>query len=148
LIYSTSPALTNTAVVLFGIGGLVETLSEIQRAIFKFNRDNSMRQALGAATGLTQLSFFLLSEGKLYTGGLFSFSQHPNYLGYTMWRTGLALLSGRCRLFASAIFVLTRLQPLTGPGDVCVPVVRLHHARHPSFAALHAEVIMPAIPVF
>src|SRR6185437_12714185 len=32
--------------------------------------------------------------GKLYTGGLFALAQHINYFGYTLWRAGVALLTG------------------------------------------------------
>lgn len=88
----------NTAVVLFTLGGLLETFSEIQRAIFKFNRDNSMFLSC-----LSSALILVFTEGKLYTGGLFRLCQHPNYLGYTMWRTGLAFLSGRYSLFLQLI---------------------------------------------
>ena len=36
-----------------------------------------------------------LHTGKLHTTGLFGLAQHINYTGYTLWRTGAALLSGR-----------------------------------------------------
>lgn len=32
--------------------------------------------------------------GKVYDQGLFGLVRHPNYLGYTIWRTGLALTTG------------------------------------------------------
>jgi len=58
---------------LFSVGSALETVSEFQRMQFR---------ALGS------------NKGKLFTGGLFSISRNVNYLGYTLWRTGLATFSG------------------------------------------------------
>jgi len=59
---------------LFGIGLLFETVSEIQRAATKSKPEN---------------------QGKPYTKGLWAISRHPNYLGYTLWRTGYASILSR-----------------------------------------------------
>lgn len=58
---------------LYAIGITTEFLAEIQRAAFKRDPAN---------------------KGKIYTGGLFSFSRHANYFGYTLWRSGYALAAG------------------------------------------------------
>jgi len=60
-------------VVLFVIGGVLETHSERQRR--KFKDDPS-------------------SKGRLYTEGLFAHARHINYFGYILWRTGLGFVSG------------------------------------------------------
>ena len=61
---------------LFGIGMLWETVAEVQRSISKRNPEN---------------------KGKLYTSGLWAVSRHPNYAGYTLWRTGYVSPSIRCK---------------------------------------------------
>ena len=58
---------------LFVAGILIETISEVQRALFKRKENN---------------------QGKPYTGGLWALSRHPNYLGYALWRGGYALAAG------------------------------------------------------
>ncbi|EED18342.1 conserved hypothetical protein [Talaromyces stipitatus ATCC 10500] len=55
------------------IGILTETVSEFQRTECKKNPAN---------------------KGKPYSDGLFSFATHINYGGYTIWRTGYALVTG------------------------------------------------------
>jgi len=60
------------AVSFFVLGGFLETYSEWQRRKFKDDPRN---------------------KGKLYTGGLFAYARHINYLGYILWRTGLGLVS-------------------------------------------------------
>ena len=54
-------------------GVFFEVVSEEQRSAFKRDPHN---------------------KGKPYTKGLNSIVQHPNYLGYTLWRTGLTLATG------------------------------------------------------
>jgi len=61
------------AVILFGLGMLFDVVSEWQRQGFKNDTKN---------------------KGVMFTGGLFSLTMHPNYFGYTLWRGGVALLSG------------------------------------------------------
>ncbi|KAK5112301.1 hypothetical protein LTR85_011573 [Meristemomyces frigidus] len=58
---------------MYTVGLSLELLSEMQRAAWKKSPYNS---------------------GKVYKGGLFSFSRHINYFGYTMWRSGYALAAG------------------------------------------------------
>lgn len=58
---------------LFITGMFIETVSEVQRKLFKRSQEGADRP---------------------YAGGLFGLSRHPNYLGYTMWRTGFALSAG------------------------------------------------------
>ena len=58
---------------LFVAGMLIETVAEVQRAIFKRKPEN---------------------QGKPYTGGLWALTRHANYFGYTLWRGGYALAAG------------------------------------------------------
>lgn len=57
---------------MFVLGMLAETVSEVQRKIFKDKPEN---------------------KGRVYTGGLFGLARHINYGGYTIWRAGFALAS-------------------------------------------------------
>ncbi|KAI9762000.1 MAG: hypothetical protein M1840_001498 [Geoglossum simile] len=71
-------SLLHSPPVVFGIslyvsGMLVQTISEIQRKKFKENPAN---------------------KGKPYGGGLFSLATHINYGGFTIWRTGYAMVTG------------------------------------------------------
>ena len=59
------------AIVVFG--SYLNTVSELQRMIWKKDESN---------------------KGKLYTGGLFKYSMHINYLGDTILFSGFALLTG------------------------------------------------------
>ena len=63
---------TCVGVVFFVIGSFLETCSEVQRRRFKDDPNN---------------------KGKLYTGGLFAYARHINYLGYILWRMGLGFVS-------------------------------------------------------
>ncbi|MEJ9269652.1 DUF1295 domain-containing protein, partial [Bacillus thuringiensis] len=58
--------------ILFLGGSMLNTVSELLRKSFK---DNSVNQ------------------GKLYTGGLFKYAIHINYLGDCLWVLGLAFIS-------------------------------------------------------
>jgi protein-S-isoprenylcysteine O-methyltransferase Ste14 len=57
---------------LFTVGITVELGSEVQRWAFKKDAKN---------------------EGKACTTGLWALLRHPNYAGYTLWRTGMAVAS-------------------------------------------------------
>lgn len=54
-------------------GILIETVSEVQRKLFKDNPKN---------------------KGKLYSDGLFGYARHINYFGYMVWRSAIALAAG------------------------------------------------------
>ncbi len=58
---------------LYGIGMFVEFWSEVQRAQFKAKPEN---------------------KGKPYGGGFFGLATNVNYGGYTLWRTGYAMVAG------------------------------------------------------
>ncbi|KAH0539045.1 hypothetical protein FGG08_004391 [Glutinoglossum americanum] len=66
-----SPALV-FGTIIYVIGMLLQTVSELQRRSFKKDPAN---------------------EGKPYGGGLFSVATHVNFGGYTLWRTGYAMAS-------------------------------------------------------
>ena len=55
---------------LFIAGMLIETLAEESRKRFKADRSN---------------------KGKIDDTGLWSLVRHPNYAGYTLWRSGVML---------------------------------------------------------
>ena len=57
---------------LFVAGIAIETLSEIQRSRFKDDQRN---------------------KGKPYAGGLFGLARNINYTGFTLWKTGYALVA-------------------------------------------------------
>jgi protein-S-isoprenylcysteine O-methyltransferase Ste14 len=59
--------------ILYVIGSLTETISEIQRARFKRDPANA---------------------GKPYSGGLFGLARNINYCGFVLWRAGYALAAG------------------------------------------------------
>ncbi|MCB1518094.1 MAG: DUF1295 domain-containing protein [Hyphomicrobiaceae bacterium] len=59
-------------IALFLIGGALNTIGEAQRYAFK--RDP-------------------MSKGRLFTGGLFAWSQHVNYLGDVLWVAGYAFVA-------------------------------------------------------
>ncbi|ALB29679.1 methyltransferase family protein [Companilactobacillus heilongjiangensis] len=59
--------------ILFILGSLVNSISELLRKPFKDNPDN---------------------KGKLYTGGLFKYAVHINYFGDVLWVLGFALVTG------------------------------------------------------
>lgn len=60
------------AIVLFVIGSVINTLSEVLRGQWKKNSEN---------------------KGKLYTDGLFKYAIHINYFGDFLWVSGFALLT-------------------------------------------------------
>lgn len=57
---------------LFVVGSFINTFSEHQRRRFKRRPEN---------------------EGKLFTGGLFAVSMHPNYFGDLLWVSGYACVT-------------------------------------------------------
>ncbi|KAL8791792.1 MAG: hypothetical protein Q9195_005601 [Heterodermia aff. obscurata] len=65
------PTITAGA-TLFLSGVLIETISEIQRARFKADAQNT---------------------GKPYAGGLFGLARNINYTGFTLWKAGYALVA-------------------------------------------------------
>lgn len=73
-------ALAVVGATLFVVGSFVNTYSEYQRRRFRRRSEN---------------------KGKLYTGGLFSLSMHPNYFGDLLWVSGYACVTQN--VFAGAI---------------------------------------------
>ena len=69
--FPAAPLIVGSSLYVSGL--LIETVSEIQRTRFKNKEEN---------------------KGKPYGGGIWAWSRHPNYLGYTMWRAGYALAAG------------------------------------------------------
>jgi protein-S-isoprenylcysteine O-methyltransferase Ste14 len=59
-------------ILLFAVGSVFNTLSELQRKRFKAHPENS---------------------GKLFTGGLFALCIHVNYFGDLLWVTGMAAVT-------------------------------------------------------
>lgn len=59
-------------IVLFAVGSFINTYSEHQRRCFKRRAENT---------------------GKLFTGGLFAVSMHPNYFGDLLWVSGYACVT-------------------------------------------------------
>lgn len=66
-----------TGIGMFAIGLLMETLSEESRKAFKKDPKN---------------------KGKIDDTGLWSLVRHPNYTGYTLWRSGVTLATVRSLL--------------------------------------------------
>ncbi len=64
--------LEGLGILLFVSGSLINTLSEYQRHVWKGHAEN---------------------RGKLFTGGLFAWSMHPNYFGDLLWVSGYALVT-------------------------------------------------------
>ena len=60
-------------VILFVVGSWMNSYAEYMRHIWKRRPEN---------------------RGRLYTGGLFRYSRHPNYLGDLLSFSGLCLISG------------------------------------------------------
>jgi protein-S-isoprenylcysteine O-methyltransferase Ste14 len=64
--------LDGIGLALYAIGSAFNTGSELQRRAFKARSENA---------------------GKLYRGGLFALTRHPNYFGDTLWGLGWALVT-------------------------------------------------------
>jgi len=92
-----------TGVGLFTTGILLEMVSEEQRKSFKRQPKN---------------------KGKPFTGGLNRIVQHPNYLGYTLWRTGILLTTGS--LPATAIGFLFNTGTFLGAS---IPELQAHNIK-------------------
>ncbi|KAJ7452104.1 hypothetical protein B0H11DRAFT_2074311 [Mycena galericulata] len=75
-----------TGLALFAVGILMELVSEESRKKFKKDPKN---------------------KGKIDDTGLWGFVRHPNYLGYTLWRAGITLVTGS--LTATAILTAFQL---------------------------------------
>lgn len=73
-------AIEALGIALFVVGSIINTYSEHQRRDFKRRTEN---------------------KGKLFTGGLFALSMHPNYFGDLLWVSGHACVTRNA--FASLI---------------------------------------------
>eukprot|EP01006_Ploeotia_vitrea_P054761 TRINITY_DN67923_c2_g1_i1.p1 TRINITY_DN67923_c2_g1~~TRINITY_DN67923_c2_g1_i1.p1 ORF type:complete len:250 (+),score=-7.32 TRINITY_DN67923_c2_g1_i1:45-794(+) len=71
--FATSDVGFLVALVMYIVGSVFNTLSELQRTWYKAKPCN---------------------KGKLYTGGLYAWSRHPNYFGDVVLFSGWALLTG------------------------------------------------------
>lgn len=65
-------------IAMFATGLLIETLAESSRKRFKKDPKN---------------------KGKIDDTGLWSIVRHPNYMGYTLWRSGITLATVCLPLF-------------------------------------------------
>ncbi|WP_125567221.1 methyltransferase family protein [Companilactobacillus insicii] len=72
--------------VLFIVGSLINSVSELLRKPFKDNPAN---------------------KGKLYTGGLFKYAVHINYFGDVLWVLGFALVTGNLWSLLIPLFLLS-----------------------------------------
>jgi protein-S-isoprenylcysteine O-methyltransferase Ste14 len=107
---SSSPVLTGSfvdalgwkqwiGIGLFVLGNFIETLSEESRKRFKANPAN---------------------KGKIDDTGLWSVVRHPNYVGYTLWRSGITLSTGAIGatlafgIFQIAVFSFQSIPGLSG----------------------------------
>jgi len=66
-----TPLIVGSALYVLGLA--LEIVPETQRKLFKDKPEN---------------------KGKIYTGGLWKYSRHINYAGYTIWRTGFSIAGG------------------------------------------------------
>lgn len=89
--------------VLFVFGSWMNSFAEYQRHVWKQRPEN---------------------RGRLYTGGLFRYTRHPNYLGDLLSFSGLCLFTGRW------ITALVPALMLAGFVFVNVPVLDAHLAGH------------------
>ena len=92
-----------TAVVLYIVGSYLNTGSEIQRKLWKDRPEN---------------------KGRLYTQGLFRYSQHINYFGDELLFTGYALVTG------NAWALLVPLVMIFGFVFFNIPELEQHLRRH------------------
>ena len=90
-------------VILFALGSWMNSYAEYARHVWKQRPEN---------------------RGKLYTGGLFRYSRHPNYLGDLLSFSGLCLISGT---WVTAIIPILML---AGFVFVNVPVLDAHLRDH------------------
>jgi len=94
---------TAAGAVLFVFGSWMNSFAEHQRHVWKQRPEN---------------------RGRLYTGGLFRYTRHPNYLGDLISFSGLCLFTGRW------ITALVPALMLAGFVFVNVPVLDAHLASH------------------
>jgi len=82
---SPSPNLIDKlGIILFTIGSILETGYDTQRWVWKQDPANA---------------------GKPYVEGFAKYVAHPNYLGFTLWRTGYFIVSGN--IYASTLIPLS-----------------------------------------
>ncbi|KAF7297316.1 S5A-REDUCTASE domain-containing protein [Mycena indigotica] len=89
-------------ITLFTTGIAIELISEQTRKAFKKD---------------------LRNKGKIDDTGLWGLVRHPNYLGYTLWRTGIMLTTGS--LTASALMAVFQIIAFTTGG---IPDISAHMA--------------------
>jgi protein-S-isoprenylcysteine O-methyltransferase Ste14 len=103
----TNPAAFGAAggigVILFAVGSWTNSYAEYTRHVWKQRPEN---------------------RGQLYTGGLFQYSRHPNYLGDLLLFSGLCLISGA---WVTAIIPLIML---AGFVFLNIPVLDSHLRDH------------------
>ena len=109
-------------VVLFILGSWMNSYAEYARHVWKQQAEN---------------------RGRLYTGGLFRYSRHPNYLGDLLSFSGLCLISG------TWITVIVPLLMLAGFVFVNIPVLDSHLHDHYGSAfddyARHTRKLIPFV---
>lgn len=71
-------------IILFSIGSMLNTVSELQRHFWKKKNEN---------------------KGKLFTKGLFGYSMHINYFGDVLWVTAFAIVTHNYYAFLLPIFL-------------------------------------------
>lgn len=89
--------------VLFLLGSWMNSYAEYARHVWKGRLEN---------------------RGRLFTGGLFGYSRHPNYLGDLISFSGLCLIAGRWPTFAIPLIMLA------GFVFVNIPMLDSHLRRH------------------
>jgi len=89
--------------VLFAVGSWMNSYAEYARLVWKRRPEN---------------------RGRLYTGGLFRYSRHPNYLGDLLLFSGLCLISGA---WVTGVIVLFML---AGFVFVNIPMLESHLRDH------------------
>ena len=110
-----------SGLLLFGLGSWMNPYAEYQRNRWKRRAEN---------------------QGHVYTGGLFRFSRHPNYLGDLISFSGLCLLTGRW--YTAIIPVLM----LAGFVFVNIPALDAHlHSRYGAAFDKYAKKTRKLIPL-
>lgn len=114
---SAETALAVIGLVLFAIGFAVEVVADAQLARFSADPAN---------------------KGRLYTGGLFAWSRHPNYFGEALlwWGLSIAASAGSGAWWTLAAPAALTLLLLRVSG---LPLLEPHLARRPGWAAYAAR---------